>query len=55
MHVFHNSVQVDGLDLSVAHRLYGVSGTFSQQVQENRVMIRETVVFSMSVLYNCVM
>ena len=54
MHVFHYSVQVDGLDLSVAHSMYGVSGAFSQQAQENKVMIRETVVFSMGVLYNCV-
>ena len=39
IHVFHYSVQVDGLDLSVAHSMYGVSGTFSQQAQEDRVMI----------------
>ena len=55
MHIFHYSVQVDGLDLSVAHSMYGVSGAFSQQAQEYRVMIRETVVFSMGVLYNCVL
>ena len=56
MHVFHNSVQLDGLDISVAHSVYGVSGEFSQQTQEDRVMIRETVVFSMGALYNdCVL
>ena len=49
------SVQVDRLDLSVAHSMYGVSGAFSQQAQEDRVMIRETVVFSMGVLYKCVL
>ena len=55
MHVFHYSVQVDGLDLPVAHSMYGVSGAFSQQAQEDRLMIRETVVFSMGVLYKCVL
>ena len=55
MHVFHNSVQLDEPDLSVAHSMYVVSEAISQQAQENRVMIRETVVSSMGVLYNCVL
>ena len=35
--VFHDSVQVDGLDLSIAYSMYGISETFSQQAQEHRV------------------
>ena len=55
MHVIHYSVQVDGLDISVAHSMYGFSGAISQQAQEDRVTIRETVVFSMGVLCKCVL
>ena len=55
MNVFHDSVQVDGLDLSIAYSLYWIGGTFSQQAQEHRVMVRETVVMSISVLHNGVM
>ena len=55
VNVFHDSVQVDGLDLSIAYSLYWIGGTFSQQAQEHRVMVRETVVLSISVLHNGVM